>query len=152
MASEKHKKTSDFSEDQRIEIGDRIRMARQDKGLLQSEMAEKMEYSINHYNRVENGRVPYGMRFVTKAAEVLQVRKQWLLTGEDGMRTAESVGEDPGRYAGVPTDSVSAVVRIMRNPQAEKTVRSMVEDLHIDEQHAWEAVVRAALKSTKTGG
>lgn len=151
MSSHKQGKIADFSEDQRGEIGERLRIARRRKGLLQSQAAEKMSYSINHYNKVEAGRVSFGRRLVALAARILAVREEWLLTGEEPMHDPQSesdVAESPGRYE---VDNIrqiiAAAVRIMRDPQARETVRRMVEDMKIDEQNAWEAVILAAMRS-----
>ena len=63
-------------------LGDRLRKAREDSGLSQSELAELLRVGRNTVSNAEVGaRVPLRIT-IGKWAEVTAVPEEWLLTGE----------------------------------------------------------------------
>ncbi len=66
-------------------FGDRLRFARRAWGLTQGELAERSGIGLNTINRGEGGRFDPRMETARRLADALQVRWEWLLTGDGPM-------------------------------------------------------------------
>ena len=64
-----------------MKIADRLKEARQEKGLTQRIMSKKMEMSRAGYCRIEKGQVGITMKNLLKIVEVLDISILWLLYG-----------------------------------------------------------------------
>jgi transcriptional regulator with XRE-family HTH domain len=149
MASANTTKSSDFTSEERRNISARIRKARTQIGLLQSEAASKMSYSVSHYAKMENGIARFSRRLVEKFADTFGVCGEWLLTGEGEMTqpSAQTSGSgDTVAAEGSPDAQVLRVIDIMRDSAAQEAAQSLMDKLGLLEREAWEAVVRAKLK------
>ena len=76
-----------------VKIGQRVRMARQNKGLTMEKVAEGAETSIQFLSQVEKGEQTMTMVKFARLAKVLGVSTDYLLYGEDriGDRAALAV-------------------------------------------------------------
>lgn len=85
-------------------IGSRIRAAREEAGISQQYLAEKVTVSRPYIVNIEAGRKKPGREAVGRIASALGVTVDWLLTGpSDDVQTAEAytttAQEDPAHYA-----------------------------------------------------
>lgn len=73
-------------------IGNRIRRAREDKGITQETLAESMEVSNAYISKIERGRTPVNLENLDKICTVLETSTDYILRGtntttEDYMRS-----------------------------------------------------------------
>lgn len=61
------------------EIGNRIRQARKNKQLSQSQLSELLDISPSHMSDIENGKTNIGLDIFMNITETLQVSADWLL-------------------------------------------------------------------------
>ena len=72
-------------------IGNRIRRAREEKGITQELLAESMDVSNAYISKIERGRTPVNLDNLDKICAVLETSTEYLLSGtstlsEDYMR------------------------------------------------------------------
>ena len=79
---------------------DRIRQARIAAGFSQAELGEKVGYTKNYINLIENGKRSPSALLVSKFAEVLSVSEDWLRTGEGDMTAPASREQELSRLVG----------------------------------------------------
>jgi transcriptional regulator with XRE-family HTH domain len=73
-------------------IGNRIRKAREDKGITQEILAESMDVSNAYISKIERGRTPVNLNNLDKICAVLETTTDYILRGtnstaEDYMRS-----------------------------------------------------------------
>lgn len=61
------------------EVGERIRTARKNLKLSQSELSEQLGISPSHMSDIENGKTNIGLDIFMRLTETLQVSADWLL-------------------------------------------------------------------------
>jgi transcriptional regulator with XRE-family HTH domain len=82
-------------------ISDRLREARQSKGLKQKVMAEKLDISRAGYSRMETGKVEITTKNLVKIAETLDISLDWLILGKEVAQTNQYLEfSEFGKYAG----------------------------------------------------
>lgn len=64
--------------DQKL-LGNRIRLARKEHGMSQSELADLVQISTSHMSDIENGKTTIGIDIFMRITECLQVSADWLL-------------------------------------------------------------------------
>lgn len=67
-------------------IGGRIKAERKANKISQEKLAEKAELSKNYIYLIESGRETPGKNAVRDIANILNVRQEWLLTGDEPKR------------------------------------------------------------------
>lgn len=93
-------------------ISDRLRKARQSKGLQQKAMADKLDISRAGYSRMETGKVEITTKNLVKIADILDVSMDWLILGKEVDQTKQGLKfSDFGKYA--------ASVKLMFNEMKE---------------------------------
>jgi transcriptional regulator with XRE-family HTH domain len=95
-------------------ISDRLKEARQKKGLKQKDMAEKLGISRAGYSRLENGYVELTTKNLLRIAEILDISMDWLLFGKEVDQTKQGFFSDFGKYAG----SVSLLFDAMKEDES----------------------------------
>ncbi len=65
------------------EVGRRIRRRRQELGLTQGELANRVTVAVSAVSNYEAGRIPSDPRIFAKLAAELGVQANWLLTGQE---------------------------------------------------------------------
>lgn len=61
------------------DVGNRVRQARKDKGLTQSQLADRIDVSESHLSAIETGKINFGVDVLYKLTDELQVSADWLL-------------------------------------------------------------------------
>lgn len=81
-------------------ICDRLKKARQLKGVKQKDMAKELGISRAGYSRIENGLVELTTKNLTKISQILEISADWLLFGVEEDQTKQGFFSDFGKYAG----------------------------------------------------
>ena len=81
-------------------ICDRLKKARQLKGVKQKDMAKELRISRAGYSRIENGLVELTTKNLTKISQILEISADWLLFGVEEDQTKQGFFSDFGKYAG----------------------------------------------------
>jgi len=81
-------------------ICDRLKKARQLKGVKQKDMAKELGISRAGYSRIENGLVELTTKNLTKISQILEISADWLLFGGEEDQTKQGFFSDFGKYAG----------------------------------------------------
>ncbi len=81
-------------------ICDRLKKARQLKGLKQKDLAKEFGISRAGYSRIENGLVELTTKNLTKISQILEISADWLLFGVEEDQTKQGFFSDFGKYAG----------------------------------------------------
>lgn len=68
-----------------IQIGNKIRRLRENKGFSQEEMAEKLHISRSAYSRIENGETNSWVNHIEKLCENLDVKPEELLLNTENL-------------------------------------------------------------------
>lgn len=63
------------------EIGMRIKEQRNNIGLTQQDIYEKIDISQNHYSRIENGHAGMSIEILMQLSEILNITTDYILTG-----------------------------------------------------------------------
>lgn len=66
----------------RLKIGERISIQRNKLGLTQEDVYEKLDFSQNHYSRIENGRDGISVEKLIQLCDILNISIDYILTGE----------------------------------------------------------------------
>ncbi len=81
-------------------IASRITQARKTRGLSQARLAERMKISRGACGHWERGKASPSTVHLTSLAQILNVRFEWLATGNGAMDTTYSVEESaPEKYS-----------------------------------------------------
>lgn len=62
-------------------IGERIKCKRQEKGITQEQLAEKMDLSVAYLSRVERGKSSINLKRLVEMSELLGINVSELITG-----------------------------------------------------------------------
>ena len=65
-----------------FEIGDRISRQRIKLGLSQQDVYDELDFSQNHYSRIENGRDGISVEKLIQLCDILNISIDYILTGE----------------------------------------------------------------------
>lgn len=65
-----------------FEIGDRISRQRIKLGLSQQDVYDELDFSQNHYSRIENGRDGISIEKLIQLCDILNISIDYILTGE----------------------------------------------------------------------
>ena len=80
-------------------LGDRLKQTRNDLGLNQEELAERLDVSASSYKRYERGETEVPSEFLRKISELGDYDMNWLLTGKGQMHFQEAGVEVDPDYA-----------------------------------------------------
>lgn len=107
----------------RQEIGKRLRLIREKKGITQAELGEKLGIQFQHVSKYERGETVPTWENLIKLAELYDVNINWLLTGKGSMFLSPltySVHEAKS-LAGVKDfehdDQIDEIIAELRNDQ-----------------------------------
>lgn len=76
------------------QIGVRLRKAREEQRLSQTELADEMEVRSNQYGKVENGKVAPSLKTLIKAAKALDISLDELVFGKKSVAAKENIISD----------------------------------------------------------
>lgn len=65
-----------------LKIGERISRQRIKLGLTQQDVYDKLDFSQNHYSRIENGRDGISVEKLIQLSDILNISIDYILTGE----------------------------------------------------------------------
>ena len=74
-----------------IAIGSRIKLARENMGWTQEELAEKIDLSTQFLSTIERGVAGASLGTVINLCEVLNVSSEWLLCGKQAVPDSEKI-------------------------------------------------------------
>ena len=66
-----------------VEFGQRVKELRMKKGVTQEELAEEINYTFEHINKIERGRNGCSVDLLLELSAYFQVSTDYLLTGRD---------------------------------------------------------------------
>lgn len=72
-------------------IGNRIKLARENMGLTQEELAEKINRSTQFISTIERGVAGASLETIISLCEVLNVSSEWLLCGKRAVPDSEKI-------------------------------------------------------------
>lgn len=79
-----------------IAIGSRIKLARENMGWTQEELAEKIDLSTQFISTIERGVAGASLGTVIRLCEVLNVSSEWLLCGKQAVPDSEKIATKIG--------------------------------------------------------
>ena len=74
-----------------IAIGNRIKVARENMGWTQEELAEKIDLSTQFISTIERGVAGASLGTVIRLCDVLNVSSEWLLCGKQAVPDSERI-------------------------------------------------------------
>ncbi len=74
-----------------IAIGSRIKLARENMGWTQEELAEKIDLSTQFISTIERGVAGASLGTIIRLCEVLNVSSEWLLCGKRAVPDSEKI-------------------------------------------------------------
>mgnify|MGYP001031560946 FL=1 len=74
-----------------ISIGNRIRISRENAGLTQEELAEKLNLSAQFISTIERGVAVAALATIIRLCEVLNVSAEWLLRGLEATPSTDRI-------------------------------------------------------------
>lgn len=74
-----------------IAIGNRIKLARENMGWTQEELAEKIDLSTQFISTIERGVAGASLGTVIRLCDVLNVSSEWLLCGKQAVPDSERI-------------------------------------------------------------
>ena len=87
-----------------IAIGRRIQQSREQAGLTQEELAERIDRSTQFISTIERGLAGPSLETTIKICEVLGVSTEWILRGRMALPDAENLAAALGEDAGTLED------------------------------------------------
>ncbi|MDZ7263993.1 MAG: helix-turn-helix transcriptional regulator [candidate division KSB1 bacterium] len=106
----------------RYEIGKRIRLVRDKKGITQSELGEKLGIQFQHVSKYERGETVPTWENLIKLHEFYDVNINWLLTGKGTMFVS------PLTYSVADTQSPPAVRDLDSDDQLDEIIAELRND------------------------
>ena len=94
-------------------FGARLVLARNEKGLSQTTVAERANMAQTQLSRYETGRVRPRLNLVLTLASVLAVDPDWLLAGDEGDASEDSEGTVRSQFR-VPAPIHEAIARLAK--------------------------------------
>lgn len=67
------------TDDTLILVGQRIQEVRKERGLSQTDLAERLNISLSHMSNIETGKTNFGVDIFKRITEVLQISADYLL-------------------------------------------------------------------------
>lgn len=92
-----------------ISIGNRIRISRENVGLTQEELAEKLNLSAQFISTIERGVAGASLATIIRLCEVLNVSSEWLLRG---LKATPDVDHIAAKMSSLSQSQLAAVDRL----------------------------------------
>lgn len=126
-------KADDFCHRRQVSVGQRVRQAREVRRLSGNELDRRMGTSQGYTSRLESSERQPRADTITKLAEVLEVRPQWLLTGEGPMVDQPEPTTDtyPNREVAIAAAGASWL------PETVETLRTVCWNSDVDPAPRW---------------
>jgi len=99
------------------DICDRIKQARKMRGMTQADLSKAVDVNANYIYLIESGRNEPGKKTIRNICRALNVREEWLLTGDEPMipppedETAAYVKELLGEEENPLFDLIKAIMK-----------------------------------------
>ena len=92
-----------------IAIGSRIKLARENMGWTQEELAEKIDLSPQFISTIERGVAGASLETIIRLCEVLNVSSEWLLCGKRMVPDSEKIAT---KISSLSSDQLAALDRV----------------------------------------
>jgi len=109
----------------RQEIGKRLRLIRDKKGITQTELGEKLGIQFQHVSKYERGETVPTWENLIKLAELFDININWLLTGKGKMFLS------PINYSHTGEKTLQIVRDIESDSQIEEIVKELQNDFDL---------------------
>ncbi|MCM3747119.1 helix-turn-helix domain-containing protein [Paenibacillus pasadenensis] len=95
-------------------IGKRIRKAREDKGLTQEALAERLDVSNAYISKIERGRTPINLDRLSELCVVLEETPEYLLSGANSSAQDFLRNEIMEMLEGCPPEKIRLISKVIR--------------------------------------
>ncbi len=95
-----------------VNVGNRIREARQRRNITQSQLAELLDISVSHLSAIESGRSNFGVDILMRMTEALEVSADWLLNTGIPEAAGMHSGELEELFSDCTSDEIAAIFRM----------------------------------------
>ncbi len=109
------------------EVGLRVREARKELHLSQSELSEKVQISPSHMSDIENGKTNIGLDVFMRLTEALQVSADWLLRTNVPQVAHMQSGELADILSDCSASETQALIKMLRSMKS--TIREAKHDM-----------------------
>ncbi|MFB9274079.1 helix-turn-helix domain-containing protein [Cohnella cellulosilytica] len=95
-------------------IGNRIRKAREEKGITQETLAESLDVSNAYISKIERGRTPVNLNNLDKICAVLETSADYILRGANTSGTDYMRNEIIDMLEGCPPEKIKLIAQIIK--------------------------------------
>ncbi|XID92331.1 helix-turn-helix domain-containing protein [Paenibacillaceae bacterium WGS1546] len=95
-------------------IGNRIKKAREHRGLTQEALAESMDVSNAYISKIERGRTPVNLENLDKICTVLETSPDYILRGTNTARDDYMRNEIIDMLAGCPPEKIKLIAQVIK--------------------------------------
>ena len=92
-----------------IEVGSRIKLARENRGWTQEELAENSDRSTQFISTIERGVAGASLETIISLCDVLNVSCEWLLCGKQTVPNSEKIAT---KISALSSDQLAALDRV----------------------------------------
>lgn len=95
-------------------IGKRIRHAREQKGLTQEQLAEKLEVSNAYISKIERGRTPINLERLSELCVMLEESPEYILSGANNRTKDYLRHEIMSMLEGCSPEKIKLIAQVIR--------------------------------------
>lgn len=95
-------------------IGNRIKKAREDKGITQEFLAESMDVSNAYISKIERGRTPVNLDNLSKICAVLETSTDYILRGTNTSNNDYMRNEIIDLLEGCSPEKIKLIVQVIK--------------------------------------
>ncbi|KIL37756.1 hypothetical protein SD71_03240 [Cohnella kolymensis] len=95
-------------------IGNRIRKAREDKGITQEILAESMDVSNAYISKIERGRTPVNLDNLDKICAVLETSPEYILHGTNTSTDEYMRNEIIDMLQGCSAEKIKLIAQVIK--------------------------------------
>lgn len=110
-------------------IAERIVQARKNRGLSQERLAERMHISRGACGHWERGKALPSTQHLSKLATILNIRLDWLVTGQGDMEAIYQISDSPAPAYSLAVDDEETKEVVERYFRLSKKKRKIILDL-----------------------
>lgn len=99
-------------------VGKRIQDARRAQGIMQVELADKLDISVSHMSSIETGRANFGVETLMKITEILKVSADSLLRTDIPEVTALYSNEMKDLLKDCTAEEIESLMAMLREMKA----------------------------------
>ena len=95
-------------------IGNRIKKAREDKGITQESLAESMDVSNAYISKIERGRTPVNLNNLDKICTVLETSTDYILRGTNTTDSQYMRNEILDMLEGCSAEKIKLIAQVIK--------------------------------------